>query len=164
MLEHLATARAQRSAERRQLGDVIDLVQLRTSESHAEILRLVEDAAAEGDEIGEAARAIGIARLRKLTSSREARQQLTSPEFVAVCRLSAIQAQKGGTSRVDTEARFAAKKKAIRSAVLAVANLIGVGPEFTRGTVAAAITAPPVEARGGLIFGTFWGRQTQGRR
>lgn len=145
--------RAARSAEHKTLADCVDAQRLRETADPDEMRALLADADAFGGEIGQAARRIAMPRIKEFAISD--RRNLNSKWFALLCASNVPRTN--GNSRAEIEARFDAERKAIRSAVAAVADAVGIGVLFRRASVTAAITTPP-RVNSGIIVGEFWER------
>ena len=126
--------RATADRAHRSLSDVIDVTQLRSSDSPQEILELVRRADAAG--AGGDARAAAITRMKVLAAA-EARSHIQSgPAFAALVRLSSQPAGRPADA-ADIVARYAEKRRQARAAVVEIARVCGLAERLARSAVAA---------------------------
>jgi hypothetical protein len=140
--------RAARRSERRTLADVISLDRLRTTDNPAELLRLVNDAAAHGATLGDEARAVALQRARTEAAREQRTHRLNGLWFRALCALST--GTEAGPAQ-DLAARGESRKRHQRQLVAKVGEAVGLS----------GLLAPKVEAmaaRPTLSAGSFFDR------
>jgi hypothetical protein len=152
------TAHRARASERRELRDVIDLEQLRTTTDPNEILTLVSDAARAGVE--EAAGKIARPRLQALALAEARANILNGPCFRALCRLGK---QSAPTDRAAIIEKYENKKKRLRQLIAQIANVGGLDDQMKAAAIRAV--APEPETKSTMTVGKWWDDhpQQQGR-
>lgn len=145
----------ERRAASPRISEALDVVRFEASEDATEILALVEDAIDAGCE---AARVIGVTKLRRLASAESRRNQLAGPAFRALTRLTAGRREPSTESaRAAIETAHEQRRRSTREAVMAVARVLGLDADVSRELLAARLRpAVTTTSPGGLTVGGFF--------
>jgi hypothetical protein len=156
-LANFETDQRKRAEQHLQLGDVVDVTELRTTEDPDLMARLVAEAERHGDSVGEGAKAIAIPRLKKLAIAESRAGRLNGRAFQVLNRLT-VKGTSGRGSHADIVERFAGRKRTAVAMIGDVAAVVGLADRLKAAMRQAAV-APTPQDDGRFVVGRYWQRR-----